>query len=135
MALRKANSVHAHCDLCNRTYDPKSHVHGWSASDRADLAGSVNGGVTGRTVFNHWEHGLSLGRRSTTTEFDPDTNEGEGTFTMDQRGKHERDWLLTEEDHLLQFKAQVSNNLAKMSVVHGDVGKRNVVSRSACRSL
>ena len=67
MALRKANSVCTHCDLYSRTYDPKSYMHGWSASDCADLAGSMNGGMTWRTVFNHWEeHELSLGRRSTT---------------------------------------------------------------------
>ena len=28
MALRKANSVYAYCDLYNRTYDPKSYMHG-----------------------------------------------------------------------------------------------------------
>ena len=117
MALRKANSVYAYCDLYNRTYDPKSYMYGWTAADCSDMAGSMNGGMTGRTVRNYWEeYELSLGRRSMAVEFDPDTNDGKGTFMMDQRGKYERDWLLTEEDYLLQFEAQISNNLAKMSV-------------------
>ena len=115
LVTRKATAVYSHCETHDRTCDPKSFAFGWNAEACSDFAGAFSGGNTGRTVYNHWEeHELSLGRRG--DDFGPATNSGEGTFKLDHRGKHERDWLLTEEDHLLQFEQQMANNLTKPSV-------------------
>jgi hypothetical protein len=115
LATRKATAVHSYCETYNRTYDPKSFAFGWNAEACSDFAGAFSGGSTGRTIFNYWEeYELSLGRRG--DDFDPATNSGEGTFKLDHRGKYERDWLLTEEDYLIKFEQQMSNNLAQLSV-------------------
>ena len=77
----------------------------------------MSGGISRATVYKHWEeHEISTGRRSKEVDFDPATNNGAGTFTIDHRGQHERDWLLNEEGHLRQFEDHISNNLAKISV-------------------
>jgi hypothetical protein len=116
LATRKATAVHSCCETCNRTCDPKSFAFGLNAEACSDFAGAFSGGSTGRTVYNCWEEReLSLGRRG--DDFDPATNPGEGTFGLDHRGKHEWDWLLTEEDYLLQFEQQMASNLTKLSVV------------------
>ena len=115
LATRKATAVYSYCETHNRTYDPKSFAFGWDADACSDFAGAFSGGSTGRTVYNYWEeYELSLGRRG--DDFDPATDSGEGTFKLDHRGKYERDWLLTEEDYLLQFEQQMANNLTKLSV-------------------
>jgi hypothetical protein len=68
--------------------------------------------VTGRSTSFH----SAGGARLLNLIFDPDKTEGGGTFNDGSSGKYEREWLLTEEDYLLQFQAQISNNLAKTSV-------------------
>ena len=117
LAQRKAAAVHAYCETCNRTHDKASFARGWSSEQCAEFAGSMSGGISRATVYNYWEeHEISTGRRSKEVDFDPATNNGAGTFTIDHRGQHERDWLLNEEGHLRQFEDHISNNLAKISV-------------------
>jgi hypothetical protein len=117
LAQRKAAGVYAYCETFNRTYDKASFAYGWSSRQCAEFAGSMSGGMSSRTVFNYWEeYENSMGRRSADVDFDPATNNGAGTFTIDHRGQYERDWLLNEEDLLLKFSDHISNNLAKISV-------------------
>ena len=99
-----------------------SVTEGWSSETCARMAGGIK---SERTVFRYWdEWEQSLGRSMPADFVGPrpmwDVNDcnGKGTFQMDHRGKYERDWILSEEDYLFQFKREMKGNLKKLSVDH-----------------
>ena len=118
----KASIVYDYCSFMQSRDTKGSITEGWTSQTCAQVAGGTKSEAT---VYRYWEEcEQSLGRTMPADFTGPrviwDVNacDGKCTFQMDHRGKYERDWILSEEDYLFQFKREMKGNLKKLSVDH-----------------